>query len=270
MNNLISHRFRGFAPNENTIDGLTRALDFGVKLLEFDIRAARCGTPMIYHDASAPDKNGQHRRLCDFMASDFMALGGTFARIPTAQSLFEAAAAHENTDAKLLIDVKDCGLEDMIIALVGENRLQERSVYVSWLPEVLFAIAERIPDAKLCLSHWCQRPGGAIRSRHAVFEAPGGHVHDTGRRHIIGETSGWYLDGPIKGPLAGKLDTVCVPQNMVTAELVAAYHALGIQVSTFSYLDWPHINDHRERMNIDMYFIDNKEVFDEAPSLRHV
>jgi len=37
ISNLICHRFRGFAPYENTIDGLLAALDLGVLNLEFDI-----------------------------------------------------------------------------------------------------------------------------------------------------------------------------------------------------------------------------------------
>ena len=53
---LISHRFRGFAKRENTLEGLKAALDFGVVNLEFDVRVAACGTPMIYHDEYALDK----------------------------------------------------------------------------------------------------------------------------------------------------------------------------------------------------------------------
>jgi hypothetical protein len=58
--------------------------------------------------------------------------------------------------------------------------------------------------------------------------------------------------------------SVCVPQNMVTRALVDNYHQDGLSVSTFSYLHWDHINDHKDRFNIDLYFIDNKDVFDEV------
>jgi len=90
LKNLISHRFRGFAHHENTISGLNAALDFGVLNLEFDIRVAKCGTPMIYHDEAALDKDGKLHHLCDVMASDFKALGGAFTHMPTAEALFTA------------------------------------------------------------------------------------------------------------------------------------------------------------------------------------
>jgi hypothetical protein len=56
--------------------------------------------------------------------------------------------------------------------------------------------------------------------------------------------------------------SVCVPQDMVSADLVAAYQADGIKVSTFSYVNWPAINAHEAHFGVDLYFIDDKAVFD--------
>jgi len=41
--------------------------------------------------------------------------------------------------------------------------------------------------------------------------------------------------------------SVCVPQAMVSKELVDNYQADGIEVTTFSYIDWDHIKSHRLR-----------------------
>ena len=263
INDLISHRFRGFAPYENTLEGFVAALDFGALNLEFDIRAARCGTPMIYHDAYAKDGKGVTRNLCDYMASEYAKLGGTFSHIPTAEALLEAAGSHSNQQANLLIDIKDAGFEVEILALVNLFRLQDRVVYVSWVPETLYVIHNMDPSAALCLSHWCQKPPKFVRDAHGVFEAKGGMLPDTGRRYIHGETSGWYSDGPLRGQMRDMLTYVCVPQEMVSEALVADYHLDNIKVSTFSYLDWEHINAHKNTMNIDLFFIDNRTVFDE-------
>lgn len=262
LEHLISHRFRGFAPYENTLDGLRAALDFGVLNLEFDIRVTRCGTPMIYHDEYAPDKDGALHHLCDVMASEFGSLGGTFARIPTAEELFEIAANHPNQKARLLVDVKDAGFETEIHALVMIHGLAERVVYVSWLPEVLYAIHDLAPDADLCFSHWCQEPNALIRAHHRVFNAKMGHIQRPRRKFAHGERSGWFVDGPLRGDLRGLVSSVCVPQDMVSRALVDDYHRDGIEVSTFSYVDWEHIKRHEERFNIDLYFIDNRTVFD--------
>ena len=83
ISNLISHRFRGFSKHENTLDGLLSALEFGVQLLEFDVRVASCGTPMVYHDQYARDKDGVIHNLSDYKASSFPDLGGDFVHMPT-------------------------------------------------------------------------------------------------------------------------------------------------------------------------------------------
>ena len=263
ISNLICHRFRGFAPYENTIEGLLAALDLSVLNLEFDIRVAKCGTPMIYHDEAALDKDGKLHHLCDVMAQDFAALGGVFAHMPTAEALFAAAANHNNTAARFLIDIKDAGFEAEIHALVMLNRLASRVIYVSWVPEALYAMHDIAPDADYCLSHWCLSPDAGTRQIHKVFKAKMGHIKRPSRKLVHGERSGWFVDGPLRGELRDIVSSVCIPQAMVSRALVDDYHKDGIEVSTFSYIDWEHINRHKERFNIDTYFIDNKRVFDE-------
>ncbi|WP_026942167.1 glycerophosphodiester phosphodiesterase [Hellea balneolensis] len=264
LSNLISHRFRGFAPHENTVQGLIAALDFGVLNLEFDIRVAKCGTPMIYHDEYALDKIGTAHRLSDVMARDYAALGGLFSHMPTAEMLFAAMGAHPNKDARFLIDIKDAGFEAEIHALVMLNRLGGRVIYVSWVPEALYTMHDIAPEADFCLSHWCQSPDAKTRKVHKVFKAKLGHIKRPRRKKVHGERSGWFVDGPLRGELRDIVTSVCVPQAMVSRALVDDYHKDGIEVSTFSYIDWEHINRQKERFNIDTYFIDNKRVFDEA------
>jgi len=123
---LISHRFRGFSEYENTIAGLRSALDFGVEQVEFDIRVTRCGTPLIYHDESAKTVTGELQHISNIMAKDRHRLGGAFAHMPSAESLFEAAASHENK-ARLLIDMKDAGFEDML-PLVSKSERSYQSL----------------------------------------------------------------------------------------------------------------------------------------------
>ena len=224
ISNLICHRFRGFAPYENTIDGLLAALDLGVLNLEFDIRVAKCGTPMIYHDEAALDKDGKLHHLCDVMAQDFAALGGVFAHMPTAEALFAAAANHNNTAARFLIDIKDAGFEAEIHALVMLNHLASRVIYVSWVPEALYAMHDIAPDADYCLSHWCLSPDAGTRQIHKVFKAKMGHIKRPSRKLVHGERSGWFVDGPLRGELRDIVSSVCIPQAMVSRALVDDYH----------------------------------------------
>lgn len=261
LSQLVSHRFRGFSKYENTIEGLNNALDWGVQQVEFDIRVTRCGTPIIYHDEAAPDKSGGLRHICNIMASERSNIGGTFAHMPTADALFEAAAHHPNK-AKLLVDMKDAGFEDMLVALAHAHNIIDRIIWVSWLPETLYAIADLLPNAELCLSHWCQSPHSYIRKIHKVYEASNGNVPRPDRRYVHGERSGWFVDGPLKGELRGLVSHVCVPSDMVTRELVENYHRDNIRLSTFSYITRNALNEAEDTFGIDDFFIDDKVVFD--------
>ncbi len=263
---LISHRFRGFAREENTVDGLVAAMSAGVQNLEFDIRVAKCGTPMIYHDEFALDGAGNIRYICEVMARDFGSVGGRFATMPSAEALFHAAGGHSNKTARLLIDIKDVGFEVQIHALVVLAGLEGRVTYVSWLAQALYQIHDIAPDAPLCLSHWCKPPHRLIRESHTVFEVLDGAIAKTAPGYFHGKRGGHYVKGGLRGELRALLiktsGSVCVPRDMVSAELAGAYQADGIAVSVFSYTDWPSIMAVDAKMRINHYFIDNKTVFD--------
>lgn len=258
---LISHRFRGFSEHENTIAGLNASLDYGVAQVEFDIRVTQCGTPLIYHDEYAKAANGKALHICDVMARDRKTLGGAFVHMPTAEALFEAAAKHPNK-AKLLIDMKDAGFEGMLVALAKANGLTDRIIWVSWLPETLYAIRDLLPDAEITLSHWCQNPNTGVRKLHHVYEARDGYIPRPARRQVIGERSGWFVDGPLQGEMRDLVQNVCVPATMVTRDLVENYQADGIKVSAFSYVTRDGLDAAEDALGLDDYFIDAKIVFD--------
>lgn len=267
MSRLISHRFRGFAAEENTIAGLMSAMTRGVQHLEFDIRVARCGTPLIYHDEYALDGDRNVRKICDVMAKDLKTIGGRFATMPKAEDLFLAAGLHDNKTPHLLVDIKDAGFESEIHALVMMAGLGTRVTYVSWVPEALYQIHDIAPEVPICLSHWCQNPTKTIRKTHTVHEAKDANILRRSPAIIHGERSGYFVDGRLRGELFDIIKatkgSVCVPQDMVTAELVAAYQAEGIEVSAFSYVNWPSILAADANMHINQYFIDDKSVFDQ-------
>lgn len=259
---LISHRFRGFSDFENSLEGLKKALDFGVQQVEFDIRLARCGTPMVYHDESAPDNSGKSRFLCRYMANEFSGMGNVFAQIPTADQLFSAIAQHSHKDCLLLVDIKDAGAEAALYALAKSYGLSERLIWVSWLPEVLYAMNDIEKGQSLCLSHWCRRPGRNTRAIHHIYSADKGHIERPNRKWVVGERSGWFVDGALRGELRKILTHVCVPANQVWRDLVTQYQADGIQVSAFSFIEEETLEKEHKRLNLNAYFIDNKSVFE--------
>ena len=217
---------------------------------------------MIYHDESARGVDKRKRHLCEVMSSDFEAIGGDFAHIPTADALFSEIAAHPNKECQLLIDIKDAGFEEAIYALVQAHGLITRVIWVSWLPEVLYAMNDIEAGQKLCLSHWCRRPGRNTRAIHHVFSAAKGHIKRPKRKLVIGERSGWFVDGPVRGDLRKIITDVCVPAGQVWPDLVKQYQDSGISVSAFSYTDMKVLENESKRLKLNSYFIDNKVPFD--------
>lgn len=267
LSDLISHRFRGFSKYENTLDGLKAALDFGVLNLEFDVRMAVCGTPMVYHDEYASDRNGKRLYLSELKSADFDQIGGDFARMPSFEQLLEVVQHHNSQNARLLVDIKDAGFEQQIHALISLYRLQDRTIYVSWLPEVLYKLHELAPEIPKCLSHWCKPVNQLIRAHHTVFRSKDGTIPIEPSGYIMGVRSGWEITAPIKGKMLDVLKSsnggVCVPQNMITRDLSDYYQNRGLFVSTFSYVNWAKIQKHKRDFKINMYFIDNKQVFEQ-------
>ncbi len=263
---LISHRFRGFSEVENSMAGLEAALDFGVQYVEFDIRVSACGTPVIYHDEYAKDRKGQKRHISQLMAGDFSDMGGAFAHIPLAEDLLRMTARHSNKQAKLLIDIKDYGFETEIDALVRSHRLEGRVIYVSWLPAVLYRMAELAPNIPLCLSYWPQDPDAAVQALHHVYKAKDGILPKPAKNYSHGERSGWVITGGVQGTMRDILKRchgmVCMPHTMLSRPLIHAYQADGIKVSSFAYTDPDLLERHAAHYKPDLYFIDNRQLFE--------
>ncbi len=266
IDDFISHRFRGFDTRENSLAGLRASLAFGVKYLEFDIRVAACGTPIVYHDEYAHDEQGKKRLIRNIKYNKFKQIGGDFKHFPTFEQLLKTIIGSGNKNAHFLVDIKDAGFEDAIYALIMLYRLQKRVTYVSWLPDVLYAMHELDKAAPLCLSHWCAKPDSHIRSKHIVYQAVNGEVARSQRKIIHGERSGWFIDGVVSGAMRDILvatkGSVCVPVNMVSRDLVGAYHKIGLSVSVFSYVDLAHAQSDKDAKNIDLFFVDDRSIFD--------
>ena len=265
VSHLISHRFRGFAPLENTVEGLLSALDWGVEVVEFDVRIAKCGTPMVYHDEHAMSASGD-QKLCEVIAMDYTRVGGRFATMPALDRLLEQAAEHSNP-ARLLIDIKDAGFEEVIRSLVRAHGLADRVVYVSWLPEVLYAMHALEPSAPLCFSHWAASPSLAARAVHTVHESLDGHVSRESHTPL-GERSGWWMRKPLQGELFDILASVggyvCIPRPHLTSGIADHYRNHGIGITVFSYVDYAPAKSDFEDHGLALLFSDSKRLFEAA------
>jgi glycerophosphoryl diester phosphodiesterase len=94
---LIGHRGAAAHAPENTLASIRRALSAGVFGVEWDVRVARCGTPVGFHDAALERTTNGRGALADhpFEALQALDAGGWFGeafrgeRIPTLEAALQ-------------------------------------------------------------------------------------------------------------------------------------------------------------------------------------
>lgn len=72
---LIAHRGASCDAPENTLEAFDRAEKQGADGMEFDVRLAACGTPVIIHDATLTRTHGIEARVAEMEADTLEALG---------------------------------------------------------------------------------------------------------------------------------------------------------------------------------------------------
>ena len=212
----VAHRgYSAIAP-ENTLPALAAAVLAGATYVEFDVRTTADGVPVVIHDRTVDRTTDGAGHVWELRFDELRELdaGSWFSpayagvRVP---SLAEVLELFPDVDAALLLEIKpptDLEQVKVILAMVAERGLLDRTVVQSFDPQVMRLVREAAPDVRR----------GLLRLR---YEA------DT-------------------VPLAAELDVVCVNPTVddvlgdpeTTAELIAA----GIDVMPWTANDigqWP-------------------------------
>ena len=136
--------------------------------------------------------------------------------------------------------------------------MQARTIYVSWLPDVLYRLHKMAPTIPKCFSHWCQGVTAEIAAKHKAHRSQDGHIAHTDKSYIHGIRTGWAVAKPIIGDMLEVLQAsgggICAPENMLTRDLRDYYKSKNLFVSTYAYTDW------QERtLNIDLTLITQRQ-----------
>jgi glycerophosphoryl diester phosphodiesterase len=212
----VAHRGYSAVAPENTLPALAAAVLSGATYVEFDVRTTADGVPVVIHDRTVDRTTDGSGHVWDltFDALRELDAGSWFSpayvgvRVP---SLAEVLELFPDVDTALLLEIKppaDLEQVKVILAMVAERGLLDRTVVQSFDPQVMRLVREAVPDVRR----------GLLRLR---YEA------DT-------------------VPLAAELDVVCCNPTVAdvlgdpetTAELIAA----GIEVMPWTANDigqWP-------------------------------
>ncbi len=141
----IGHRGAKAYEPENTLRSFKKALEIGVDAVEFDVRRTKDNQLVVIHDANVKrttDGEGLVSELTLGEIKGFSAEKGE--KIPT---LKEALNFLDNK-VKIVIELKEEGVEEKVLEAIRENGLQKNVVVVSFIEEVLKKIRDLDVDVE--------------------------------------------------------------------------------------------------------------------------
>ena len=141
----IAHRGASAYEPENTIRSFMRAIELRADMIELDVRKSLDGRLVVIHDSKV-DRTTNGRGLVGLKSLDELKEldAGMGEKIPTLEEAFELAAGR----TKLVIELKEDGLEEQVISLIRDYGLVEDIFVVSFKPVRLKAVKEREPGLK--------------------------------------------------------------------------------------------------------------------------
>jgi glycerophosphoryl diester phosphodiesterase len=130
----IGHRgARAYEP-ENTLRSFKKAVEIGVNAVELDVRKTRDNQLVVIHDADVKRTTDGKGLVSDLTLKEikkFTAEKGE--KIPTLKEALDFL----DKKVKILIELKEAGVEEKVLAAVRENGLQKNVMLVSFLEEAL-------------------------------------------------------------------------------------------------------------------------------------
>ena len=195
---------------ENTLAGISAAIEDGVDAIEVDVRATADGVPVLLHDASLERTTGDSRELTELTSDELSALRVidpyADAGPQPVPSLADALALIDGR-CRLVIEVKQADIEQLI--------------------------ATTLRDASA--TGWCWLWAFDVWIASAVSEA----LLEVPTSLLVGERAA-PLDGPespLKVAHGAGFAGVSLHRNLVTPEVVAEAHGHGLHVYTWTVND---------------------------------
>ena len=162
---IIGHRGASAVAPENTMAAFRKAIEAGADGIEFDVRLANDGVPVIIHDETLRRTAGRSERIADLRSTDLQTtdVGSWFARVrgfateeferetvPTLQQLLDEFSDRE---ALLYLELKCSRTETQEIALavcrmLPNDRLREQVIIECFDLSAIAEVKRLAPDIK--------------------------------------------------------------------------------------------------------------------------
>jgi glycerophosphoryl diester phosphodiesterase len=195
---------------ENTLAGISAAIENGVDAIEVDVRATADGLPVLLHDSSLERTTGDQRELAEVTSDELSALqvldpydDAGPQSVPT---LAEALVLIDGR-CQLVIEVKQADIEQLIATTLREASATGWCWLWSFDLWIASAVSEALPGVPTSL--------------------------------LVGER-GVALDGPespLKVAHGAGFSGVSLHRSLVTPQAVAEAHGHGLNVYTWTVND---------------------------------
>jgi len=135
----IGHRgARAYAP-ENTLTSFKKALEIGVDAIELDVRKTKDNQLVVIHDDNVKRTTNGDGLVCELTLKDIKGLsaeGGE--KIPT----LEEALDFLDKKVKVLVELKEEGIEKQVLSVIHERDLEKNVVITSFSETALKEVRE--------------------------------------------------------------------------------------------------------------------------------
>jgi glycerophosphoryl diester phosphodiesterase len=130
----IGHRGAKAYEPENTLRSFGRALKIGVNAVELDVRKTKDNHLIVIHDADINKTTNGKGSVNELTLSEIKGFSTEKGeKIPTLKETLDFIGKK----AKILIELKEVGLEREVLKLVHENKLENDVIIVSFLEDAL-------------------------------------------------------------------------------------------------------------------------------------
>jgi glycerophosphoryl diester phosphodiesterase len=135
----IGHRgARAYEP-ENTIRSFKKALEIGVDAVELDVRRTKDNQLVVIHDADVKRTTDGKGLVNELTLKEIKALSTeNDEKIPTLEEVLDFL----DKKVKILIELKEAGVEKQVLTAANERGLQKNVIIVSFIEEALQKVRE--------------------------------------------------------------------------------------------------------------------------------
>jgi glycerophosphoryl diester phosphodiesterase len=135
----IGHRGAKAYEPENTLRSFKKAIELGVDAVELDVRKTKDGKLIVMHDADVSRTTNGKGLVSELTLKEIKALETEKGeKVPT----LEEALDFIDKKVKILIELKEVGIEKEVLDLVKEKGLEDNVIIVSFLEEALKKVRE--------------------------------------------------------------------------------------------------------------------------------